>query len=146
MGLVRRISVGLALVLVPSVAAWAGKPAEPAVVVVQHILVGFKSSVRGKTIERTKAEAQALAQQLLDRARAGEQFDALVRQYTDDRHPGIYKLTNTARPRMSGARTRDQMVPGFGDVSFRLAVGESGIAPFHAVDAPYGWHVIKRLE
>jgi len=146
MGLARRIAIGFALALVPSVTAWAAKPVEPTMVVVQHILVGFKNSVTGKTIARTKAEAEALAQALLERARAGEEFDALVRQYTDDRHPGIYRLTNSGAPRRSDARPREQMVPGFGDVAFRLAIGEIGIVRFHAVNSPYGWHVIKRLE
>jgi foldase protein PrsA len=141
-----RIGATLAVALLPLTAAWAGKPAEPQVVVVQHVLVGFKNSVQGKAIGRTKAEAGALAETLLERARAGEEFDALVREYTDDRHPGIYKLTNTGAPRMSGARTREQMVTGFGDVAFRLAVGEVGIVPYHASSSPYGWHVVKRLE
>ncbi len=141
-----RIGSWLALVLLPVALAWAGKAPEPPVVVVQHILVGFKNSVQGKTLDRTKAEANALAQELLARARAGEDFDALVRAYTNDQHPGIYKLTNTNAPHMSGARTRQQMVPGFGDLAFRLAVGEIGIVPYHAANSPYGWHVIKRLE
>jgi len=146
MHLVRAVAVGLAPVLLLSAGLGAGKPAEPEAVVVQHILVGFKSSVRGKTIDRTKAEASTLAQDLVVRARAGEDFDVLVRTYTDDSHPGIYKLTNTGAPRMSGARTRDQMVPGFGDLSFRLAVGEVGLVPYHGANSPYGWHVVKRLE
>jgi foldase protein PrsA len=124
----------------------ASKPPEPQWVKVQHILVGFKGSIHGKPIERTKAEAQALAEKLLERARAGEDFDALVKQYTDDRYPGIYTLTNTNAPRRGDARTRDQMVVAFGDVSFRLGVGEIGMAAHHGANSPYGWHIIKRLE
>ena len=145
MRLVRPLAFGLAL-LVPVLALGEKKAPEPQAVKVQHILVGFKGSVKGKTIERTKAEAQALAEKLVERARAGEDFDALVKQYTDDRYPGIYTLTNAGAPRRSGAHTREQMVPGFGDVAFRLAVGEVGMASHHGVNSPYGWHVIKRLE
>ena len=145
MRLVRPLPLGLGLALALA-SVPASKPPEPPAVVVQHILVGFKGSVTGKAIERKKAEAEALAARLLERARAGDDFDALVREFTDDRYPGIYALTNKDAPRRSGARPRDQMVPGFGNVAFRLTVGEVGVAPYHGVNSPYGWHVIKRLE
>ena len=45
---------------------------EPDVVVVQHILIGFKKSVPNKKLERTKREAAALALDLLERAQAGD--------------------------------------------------------------------------
>jgi parvulin-like peptidyl-prolyl isomerase len=145
MRFLRLLALGLVL-MVPVLALGAKKPPEPPVVKVQHILVAFKGSVPSKTIERTKAEAQALADELLERARGGEEFDALVKEYTADKYPGIYVLTNTGAPRRSGAQMREQMVPGFGDVAFRLAVGEIGMAQHHGVNSPFGWHVIKRLE
>jgi len=133
--------------------AWAGgEPAraardEPEVVVVQHILVAFKGSVRGKRIERTKKEAKTLAQQLLERATSGEEdFDALVKEYTDDSYPGTYKLTNQGAPRMSGAYQRQDMAVRFGDVAFSLDVGQVGMADYSPTDSPFGWHIIKRLE
>ena len=120
---------------------------EPDVVIVQHILIGFKRSIPGKKIERTKPEAQTLAESLLERARsANEEFDALVEEFTDDAYPGIYKMTNDDAPRMGGAVTRGGMVPRFGDVAFSLEVGEVGLAEYHGGASPYGWHVIKRLE
>src|SRR5262245_57695840 len=125
----------LFLLLVPLLLA--SKAPEPPVVKVQHILIGFKGSVHGKTIERSKAEAQSLAEKPVERARAGEDFGALVKQHTDDQYPGVYLLTNTGAPRRSGARTRDQMVSAFGDVAFRLGVGEVGMAAHHAVNSPY---------
>jgi parvulin-like peptidyl-prolyl isomerase len=124
----------------------AKKKDEPDVVAVQHILIGFKKSIRGKELERTKKEAQALAEELLDRARAGEEFDALVKEYTDERYPGIYRLTNFDAPLMQGAHERKGMVANFGQVAFSLEVGEVGLAKFHPANSPYGWHVIKRLE
>ena len=42
--------------------------------------------------------------------------------------------------------SRDQMVPAFGNVGFKLKVGEIGMAPFDRRDSPYGWHIIKRVE
>jgi len=119
---------------------------EPQSVVVQHILIGFKGSVRGKAIERSKKEAKALADEVLARAQAGEDFDALVKQYTDDRAPGRYKLTNNGAPRENGAQQRGDMVPRFGDIAFSLEPGQVGMAEYSAGSSPFGWHIIKRLE
>ena len=120
--------------------------AEPQSVVVQHILIGFKGSVRGKVIERSKKEAKALAEELLARAQAGEDFEALVKQYTDDRAPGKYKLTNNGAPRENGAQQRADMVPRFGEIAFSLEPGQIGMAEYSAGSSPFGWHIIKRLE
>ena len=124
----------------------AARKEEPDVVVVQHILIGFKKSVPNKKLDRTKKQAETLALELLERARSGEDFDALVEQHTNDRHPGVYKLTNKGAPLMSNARARDDMVPNFGRIAFSLEVGEVGLAKYHPGNSPYGWHVIKRLE
>lgn len=121
-------------------------PAPPAHVTVQHVLIGFKRSVPEKKLERIKEQAHALAEELARRAGAGEEFSALVQQYSDDSYPGIYKLVNTGAPMIAGARKRGDMVAGFGDVAFGLQVGEIGIAEFNYRTSPYGWHVIKRLE
>ncbi len=123
---------------------------EPDKVKVQHCLIGFadqgRSSVPGKPITRTKEEAKALGYQILDLARKGEDFDGLVKKYTDDSHPGIYGITNTGKPQVGGYYPRNGMVPAFGNVGFKLAVGEIGIADFDATASPFGWHVIKRVE
>lgn len=121
---------------------------EPDYVTVQHILIGFKGSVPGKGITRTQAEAEALAHDLFERAKAGEDFDALVKEYTDDQHPGIYKMANSGKPYdvAQGVFSRDGMVPGFGDASFPLPVGGVGISEFDPVASKYGWHIVKRLE
>ena len=113
--------------------------------VVQHILIGFKRSIAGKKITRTKKEAQALAESLLKRIEEGEDFDALVKEFTDDRYPGYIAMANTGVDPMGGMSRRD-MVDGFGDVSFSLEVGEVGVCPWHGRKSPFGWHIIKRME
>ncbi len=118
---------------------------EPEKVVVQHILIGFKGTVRGKKLDRTKKQAQALAKELLQRAQDGEDFDALVKEYTDDQYPGYIPMANTGIDPMGG-NARNDMVPSFGDVSFSLEVGEIGMAPWHYRKCEFGWHIIKRLE
>ena len=87
-----------------------------------------------------------MANELLKRAQEDEDFDALVEEYTDDKYPGIFLLTNTGVRPIPGARKRSEMVARFGDVAFRLEVGDVGIASHHAALSPFGWHVIKRLE
>jgi len=122
------------------------KKAEPQLVGVQHILIAFKGSGSGKKIDRTKKQAQALAEELLQRAQQGEDFDALVKEYTNDSYPGRYRMSNRDAPRMSNVVPRNGMVMYFGDVAFGLEVGEIGMARHHHAHSPYGWHIIKRLE
>jgi len=120
--------------------------AEPEHVVVQHILVGFAGSVPGTKITRTTEEARTLAEELLARARKGEDFDSLVKQYTADSAPGIYGLANTGVQPGTAESSRGRMVKGFGDTSFSLAVGEVGMAAYDPKTSPYGWHIVKRLK
>jgi hypothetical protein len=118
----------------------------PAHIQVQHVLIGFAGSVAGKNITRSRDEAKTLAYQILEKAKKGEDFGALVAQYTDDRPPGIYSMSASGVPPSPGEYPRDRMVPAFGNVGFAIAVGEVGIADFDPVQSPYGWHVIKRLK
>ncbi len=124
------------------------KPGEPDRVTVQHLLLSFKGAEGSRNSDRSKKETHELAESLLERARAGstEDFDALVKEYTDDRYPGIYVMTNYGTSARGKERDRDAMVPGFGDVAFSLEVGEVGMAHYHAALSPYGYHLIRRLE
>jgi len=120
---------------------------EPDRIKVQHILIGAKGTVPGKNITRSIEEAKTLAYQLADRARKGEDFGALVSQYTDDAAPGIYGMANRGvTPSGQNEYGRDNMVPAFGNVGFPLALGEIGVADFDPTTSPYGYHVIKRVE
>ena len=119
---------------------------EPQHVQVQHILIGFAGSVGNKPITRTKEEAKTLAYEILARARKGEDFDALVRQYTDDSPPGIYGMSGIGVPPLPGEQARDEMVPAFGNVGFAISPGNIGIADYDPAASPFGWHIIKRLK
>ncbi len=103
----------------------------------QHILIAFQGAPRMSGITRSKDEARALAQKVYAEAVGGGNFDALVKQYTNDSAPGIYPVTKAART---------DWVKGFGDVGFRLKVGEIGVSPWDATASPFGWHIIKRLK
>jgi hypothetical protein len=105
---------------------------------IQHVLISFKGAPRmPPSITRTKEEAKALAEKVYAEAVGGADFLTLVKQHTNDSAPGIYPMTKSGRT---------QMVKGFGDVGFRLKVGEIGVAPWDATASPYGWHIIKRLK
>ena len=119
---------------------------EPEHIQVQHILIGFTGSVPGKRITRTKEEAKTLAYDLLARAQKGDDFNALVRDHTDDSPPGIYGMSNRGATPGRGEYARDGMVPAFGDVGFKLPVGGYGVADHDPRSSPYGYHVIRRVE
>ena len=120
---------------------------EPEHMTVQHILISFQGAPRMTEVTRTLEEAQELAKEILKRAQEGEDFDALVKEYTDDQHPGIYKMANIdVTPSEEGEASRARMVKAFGDVSFSLSVGEIDMTEFNTETSPYGWHIIKRLE
>jgi parvulin-like peptidyl-prolyl isomerase len=141
-------AIGMSLVD-PSAAAEEGAPApvraEPERVTIQHILISFAGS--GTKATRTREEAAALAADTLTRAHQGEDFAALVQELTDDSSPGIYRLRNAGvASGPADEYPRERMVPAFGDVGFRLAVGEIGMADFDPRASPYGWHIIKRLQ
>jgi hypothetical protein len=118
----------------------------PAHIEVQHILIGFAGSIPGKGITRTQAEARQLAYEVLAKARQGENYDQLVREYTDDQAPGVYLMANTGVPAAQGEFQREGMVPAFGNVGFELSPGNIGIADYDPATSPYGWHIIKRLR
>jgi hypothetical protein len=123
------------------------KPSTPPQhVQVQHILIGFTGSVPGKAISRSKDEAKTLAYQILDRARKGEDFDELVKQYTDDSPPGIYGMSEKGLQPGPGEYPRDGMVAAFGNVGFNISVGNIGIADYDPQASPFGYHIIKRLK
>lgn len=116
----------------------------------QHLLVGVSGGLPG--VERSAGAAELLAAELLARARAGEDFDLLVKNHTDDVHPGIYALTTGAPDPARSTYARASMYAGVGDAAWRLRVGELGIAPFDGdvpgtpPKCPLGWHLVLRLK
>jgi hypothetical protein len=114
------------------------------VVRVQHLLIGYRKSP-GIQVSRRKGESEALAADLLDRVLSGAALAALVGEYSDDHGEGIYTMT------AGGSATetsfpRSAMQSAFGDVAWRLEVGEVGVCLLDASVSPYGWHIIERLE
>jgi parvulin-like peptidyl-prolyl isomerase len=105
---------------------------------VQHLLVSFKGAPRmPASVTRSREEAEALTAEIWAQLQEGADFDALIREHTDDQAPGIYPMSRSSR---------GKMVRAFGDTGWRLEVGEYGIAPHDPEASPFGWHVIKRLK
>lgn len=97
----------------------------------KHILISTVDSTTGETI-RTDEEAKAEAQKILDRINAGEDFDTLMNEYSED--PGL-----SGNPD-GYIFTEGDMVAEFYEGAKALAEGEvSGL-----VKSDYGYHIIKR--
>ncbi len=71
---------------------------EAADITVQHVLVSFRETP--VKADRSKEDAEKLANEILKRARDGEDFTALVKEYSDDNLdpnddlPGSYRMLN----------------------------------------------------
>ena len=123
---------------------------EPAVVTVKHVLISFIGTPETKAT-RTREEAEKLAFQVLDRARSGEDFDKLMKDLSDDApEGGIYSIVNQGVERRGEEYYRSgrerSLVKSFGDVGFRLEIGQIGIADYDPETSPFGYHIIKRVK
>jgi hypothetical protein len=120
-------------------------------VTVQHLLVGVRGAV--PAAQRSAEEAEALAAELYARAKAGEDFDVLAKNFSDD--PTIEYAMSLETPSLEPGATSDvypraRMKACLGDVAWRLSVGEIGAALFDGASAaprsPYGYDLVKRLK
>jgi hypothetical protein len=99
---------------------------------VAHVLVGYKGSLPGKAIERTKDESLALAKKLAHEGRkGGTEFIKLVWEHSSDPGPGVYDVTPA---------TRMRYVPPFTKMAESLGVGQVDV-----VETRFGYHVMKRM-
>ncbi len=114
------------------------RPEQPVeAITIQQVLVAFRGAPRIENCTRSQDEAKALAAHVYELAVAGNPFDTLVKQFTNDTPPGILQLRKAGRASTTA---------GLSDLGFRLAVGEIGVCPFDAVTSPHGWHIVKRLR
>jgi parvulin-like peptidyl-prolyl isomerase len=102
---------------------------------IKHILIGWKGTDQDQRADkRTKAEAEGVVKGLLAQLKGGADFDALMKQYSED--PGSASLAKayTVTPDAS-------LVIEFKQLGLRLQLGEIGV-----VESDYGFHIMKRVE
>ena len=83
--------------------------------------------------EEQKEETRAKAQEVLDKAKAGEDFDALIEEYNTD--PGMETYTT------GYYFGEGQMVEPFEEAAYSLENGQFS----ELVESDFGYHIIKRL-
>jgi parvulin-like peptidyl-prolyl isomerase len=111
------------------------QPAPPGTIRASHILISYAGAPR-TAATRTKEEAKQLAQEVLAKARGGEDFEDLARRYSD------CPSAQNERSGDLGFFGKGKMVKPFEDAAFALKVGEiSGI-----VETDFGYHIIKRTQ
>jgi hypothetical protein len=105
-------------------------------VAASHILVRYKGSLRASPdVKRSKEEAKKLATDIAAKAKKGQDFAALAKQYSED--PG-----NKDKGGSLGQFARPDMTKPFSDAAFALKPGQTS----DAVETEFGFHVIKRTE
>jgi hypothetical protein len=102
-----------------------------------HILIGWRdlpsAATEPRAAGRTKAEAEAVVQDLLAKARGGTSFEELMSAHSEDlgSASGVsFKVSPSA-----------QLVIEFKQLSLRLYLNEIGVC-----QSDFGFHIIKRIR
>ena len=104
-------------------------------VAAQHVLIAFRGASRAaKDVTRSKSEAKKLAQEVLAKAKAGEDFSKLAADYSD--------CPSKANRGNLGKFNREAMAKPFSDAVFALKVN----AVSDVVETKFGFHIIKRNQ
>ena len=108
---------------------------------VKHILIGWKDlgdAYQGhldpRAAKRTKADAEEEVRGLVKQLQGGADFDALMKQSSED-------VGSAASARAFTVTPDAQLVIEFRQLSYRLKLNEFGV-----VQSDFGFHIIKRIE
>ncbi|MDD3807247.1 MAG: peptidyl-prolyl cis-trans isomerase [Candidatus Marinimicrobia bacterium] len=103
---------------------------QPVTATVRHILL----STQGQTPEE-KAKTREKMEGILEKARSGEDFSKLVKEYSED-------LGSKDQGGLYENFSRGQMVPAFEDAAFTEPIGTIT----DIVETPFGFHILKILD
>lgn len=99
----------------------------------KHVLISTQDPLSGADIDADKlAEAEAKANEVLEKAKSGENFDELIKEYGED--PGMESNTD------GYFFTDNEMVPEFEEATKSIQPGE-----FTLCKSSFGYHIIQRL-
>jgi len=107
----------------------------------KHILIAWKDleeSYQGhmdaRAAKRSKGDAETAVKQVLELLKGGADFDAMMKQYSED--PG-----SASTGRAYNVTPDAGLVIEFRQLTLRLHVNEIGVC-----QSDYGFHIIKRVE
>jgi peptidyl-prolyl cis-trans isomerase C len=112
---------------------------QPEMIRVSHILISTLDTDTGKELPgELKLQRRELAEKLLARAKAGEDFSKLVKEFSEDKNSkdrnGEYTIMRNDK--------RYVLPPEFEGAAFSMAPNQIS----DIVLTPYGYHIIKGLE
>jgi hypothetical protein len=109
------------------------KRVELELIEIRHILISYEGA-HGSTQTRTREEARDLAEQVLRKAKKGEDFADLAREYSDS--------TSAKEGGRIGEIARGMAVPAFDHAASSLKVDEISDVTL----SPSGYQIIKRVK
>jgi hypothetical protein len=126
-------------------------------VLYNQILIAFAGSQGARNLERTREQARRLAQTLVQRLKAGEDFARLMHEYSDDRSAtsglanGPYIICNIGvahrlRPDNVPEIPRTDLARAVGDALFSMGVNEARLIDYDERTCPWGWHILHRVR
>ncbi|MGN0149619.1 MAG: peptidylprolyl isomerase [Clostridia bacterium] len=99
----------------------------------KHVLISTQDPLSGADVDADKlAEAEAKANEVLEKAKNGENFDELIKEYGED--PGMTSNTD------GYFFTDNEMVSEFEEATKSIQPGE-----FTLCKSSFGYHIIQRL-
>jgi len=108
---------------------------------VKHILIGWKDLAEAydghqdaRGAKRTKPEAEAEIKSILGQLAAGGDFEALMKEHSED-------AGSTAQNKTMEVTPEARLVIEFRQLALRLKVGEYGVC-----QSDFGFHIIQRYE
>ncbi len=112
------------------------KANEPARVGVRHVLVKYRGAKNAaEAITRSREDACLRAMEARDKMLAGADFDAIVKEYSDE-------AGAADRRGVLGTLERREMAPPFADAAMELSIGQMS----DVVETDFGFHLILRNE